>query len=107
MGAPKTVTGKVETPDGIGIGGAVITASLPSFTVVNGDTFVFIGPVKAISVADGSYTMLLYSNQDLSVTGTFYLVRESYTFKGQLVESLFRIVVPSVGSSFVMSSLIQ
>lgn len=99
--AVKTVTGKVTGPDGSNKV-AAITITLSQPCTIPGTQETVPSVVKTTSLADGTYSVSLQANNDLTPNGTFYTVTES-TLDGGFYS--FTIVVPQTAGPFVMSNI--
>jgi hypothetical protein len=100
--ALKTITGKVAGPDGTNKA-ARITATLSQATIITGSQETVPSIVTATAASDGTYTMTLQANNDMTPNGTYYQITESSPDGGYYS---FSIQVPQTAGPFVMSNLL-
>lgn len=102
MAVAKVVNGLLVSADGVPHAGALVRVKLSQPVVISGTSEVETLERTATTAADGTYSLSLYSNADLTPTGTYYTVTEdarsgdAYTFT---------VVVPATAGPFIMSSI--
>src|SRR6266702_4223837 len=95
--ATKSVTGKVTDATNVGIKGVIVKAFLSQGAVVSGTSEVPPFTVSTTSATDGTYSLTLQANNDLTPNGTYYHVDEGgyqYNF-----------VVPQSAGPFAISTI--
>jgi hypothetical protein len=100
--AIKIITGKVVGPDG-GLKAATIVATLSQPTIIAGTQETVPSVVKVTAAPDGTYSISLQANNDMTPNGTYYTVAEVAPDGGYYA---FTIIVPQTAGPFVMSNLI-
>jgi lysophospholipase L1-like esterase len=98
--ALKTITGKVIGPDNNARGLAQIKARLSQPATIPGTAEVLPVEVAVQALADGTYSIQLHANNDLTPNGTFYTILEEGGVSQQ-----FTVVVPTSAGPFVMSQI--
>ena len=76
MATPRTVTGKVVDPSGNARAGTTVTARLSQACWIPGTQETPPVEVKATTASDGTWSIPLYANDDLTPTPTYYSVIE-------------------------------
>src|SRR5579859_1381656 len=93
--ALKTVTFKVTAPDGSAISGAEVRADLSQACVIAGTQEIVPSSVKTTTAVDGTASLVLQANNDMTPTGTSYMVTES----GSTGTYRYTVVVPITGKA--------
>jgi hypothetical protein len=93
--ALKTVTGRVAGPDGTNKA-ASVTATLNVPTIIAGTQETVPSLIKTVAAMDGTYTLTLQANNDMTPTGNYYTVTESAPDGGFYQ---FTIIVPATGQT--------
>ena len=102
----KTITGQIIGADGIKIAGTVYV-QLSRSGFVNGWELLD-DPIVVATAPDGSYTLTLYSNSDITPANTTYTVTESVQpDTGAPVAHTMTIVVPSSAGPFALANIVQ
>ena len=100
--ALKTITGKAQNPDGNNAAFAKITAQLSQACTIPGSSETLPNLVTVTAAADGTFTLTLQANNDLTPTGTYYTIAE---VGGQGGSYTYTIVVPQTAGPFVISNI--
>jgi hypothetical protein len=94
----KTVSGKLTDAGGNPRGGASIRATLSQACVIPGTSEIAAVGISTQTAADGTWSLSLYSNNDLTPNGTFYTIYEEGN-------APFTIQVPQTAGPFPVSSI--
>src|SRR5439155_13736247 len=105
--ALKTITGKVVNPANAPVSALVVSVNLSQSAVIAGTQEVINSPVLPTIASDGTYSLQLQANNDLTPTGTYYTVTESVSSAAipAYTAYQFTVVVPQTAGPFVMSSI--
>jgi len=101
--ATKVISGKVTGPDGTAKAG-VVRAVLSQPCTIPGTQEVVASVVTTTAAADGTYSLTLQANNDLTPNGTYYTVTETTSDGGYYSAT---IIVPQTAGPFVLSSILS
>src|SRR5437016_2543067 len=105
--ALKTVTGKISNAGTAALVSPTVWISLNQPAVITGTQEVLNSPIPATVATDGTYSVQLQANGDLTPSTTYYTVTESVATGTvpQYSTYQFTIVVPQTAGPFVMSNI--